>query len=410
MEFSLDQFYRLNRRILIWAALFFLIWLLQDFFALIFMVFVLTFIAALFSRLGRRYLHLPNRAAIILVYAGFLLALFLFVRFVAPQVIREADTLLGNLQQIEVTLLQQKSDLVRRYPSLNPILMGYVRSNIPEKQLSEHAAARSEVHRASAGQEPGSSVSDDDALIVLFIRHQFGRIRDTAPSVLKQLWKASATMLLALLFSFLISLDTERLRQEVESLQVSRLHDFYEQTAQPVVRFGYVVGQALQAQALIAFTNTVLTLVGLLVLGIPNVAVLSLIVFLCSFVPVLGVFLSTTPIVLVALNAAGLGRALSVVGLVVGIHLVEAYVLNPLIYGRQLKLNPVLIVIILFIGHHAFGLWGMLLGVPVAHYLIHDVLGVPLWDRRRLAAAGGLSGPEVAVSPQGATEERPPSR
>jgi predicted PurR-regulated permease PerM len=32
-----------------------------------------------------------------------------------------------------------------------------------------------------------------------------------------------------------------------------------------------------------------------------------------------------------------------------------------------------------------FGPWGLLLGVPVARYVIHDVLGIPF--RRRAAAA-----------------------
>ncbi len=68
-----------------------------------------------------------------------------------------------------------------------------------------------------------------------------------------------------------------------------------------------LLGRAIEAQAAIAVINTVLTLVGLLLLGIPLVAMLSVIVFVCSFVPVLGVFISTTPIVLVALNAGGPG-------------------------------------------------------------------------------------------------------
>ena len=39
-----------------------------------------------------------------------------------------------------------------------------------------------------------------------------------------------------------------------------------------------------------------------------------------------------------------------------------------------------LTLIILFVGYHAIGLWGVLLGVPVARYIIHDVLGVPFRD------------------------------
>jgi hypothetical protein len=70
--------------------------------------------------------------------------------------------------------------------------------------------------------------------------------------------------------------------------------------------------------------------------------------------------------------------------MVIVVHAIEAYLLNPMIYGKHLKINPVIVLIILFIGHHAFGVWGMLLGVPVAHYFLHDVFGVPIWSARRL--------------------------
>ena len=103
--------------------------------------------------------------------------------------------------------------------------------------------------------------------------------------------------------------------------------------------------------------------------------------FFCSFIPVLGVFISTTPIVLVALNAGGPSLSLAAVGMVIVIHALEAYLLNPMIYGRHLKLNPVFTLIILYVGYHGFGLWGMLLGVPVARYFVHDVLGVPFKER-----------------------------
>jgi predicted PurR-regulated permease PerM len=147
------------------------------------------------------------------------------------------------------------------------------------------------------------------------------------------------------------------------------------------VRFGVLLGRAIEAQAAIAVLNTLLTLIGLLLLRIPLTAMLSVVVFVCSFVPVLGVLISTTPIVLVALNAGGFGLSLAAIGLVVIVHAVEAYLLNPLIYGKHLKLNPVLTLIILYVGYHAFGFWGLLLGVPLARYFIHDVLGVPYRDR-----------------------------
>ena len=44
--FSFDRFYRLNRRVLIWVILGFLLWLLRSFFSLIFLTFVFAFIAS----------------------------------------------------------------------------------------------------------------------------------------------------------------------------------------------------------------------------------------------------------------------------------------------------------------------------------------------------------------------------
>ena len=97
-------------------------------------------------------------------------------------------------------------------------------------------------------------------------------------------------------------------------------------------------------------------------------------------------FISTTPIVLVALNAGGLMLSVWVIVLIVVIHVIEAYMLNPLIYGKHLRLNPVLTLLILYVGYHGFGLWGMLLGVPVTRYILHDVLAVGLKQRVDRAA------------------------
>jgi len=85
---------------------------------------------------------------------------------------------------------------------------------------------------------------------------------------------------------------------------------------------------------------------------------------------------------LVALNAGGVELALLAVVMIIVVHAIEAYGLNPLIYGRTLRLNPVLTLIVLFVAYHAFGIWGMLLGVPTARYLLSDVLRVVLDARK----------------------------
>jgi predicted PurR-regulated permease PerM len=133
------------------------------------------------------------------------------------------------------------------------------------------------------------------------------------------------------------------------------------------------MGRAFQAQTLIALCNTVLTYLGLSFLGVESRYFLSVIVFFCSFIPVLGVFLSTIPMSIVALvqHQGGFGIMLEVILMVTIVHLVEAYLLNPLIMGEHFKMNPIVVIIILLVSEHFFGVWGLLLGVPVCYYLFY---------------------------------------
>jgi predicted PurR-regulated permease PerM len=321
-----------------------------------------------------------------------------------PSVASELNRMIENLPATEASVIELKNRVVRSYPTLREPINGYLRSALAEERLGivelELASVRNRlgITEADAAAAASSSAAptgvmaeyynrQDQLLLSALIDVQSVRVRQYAPVVVNMLYRATATTLLALLFSYLILVDLNRIKAGISRLRNSRVGDFYEEAAPPIARFGMLLGRAIEAQAAIAVVNTVLTLIGLLLLDIPLVAMLSVIVFVCSFVPVLGVLISTTPIVLVALNAGGPGLSLAAIALVILIHAVEAYLLNPIIYGRHMKLNPVLTLIILYVGYHAFGLWGMLLGVPVARYFIHDVIGVPARERGRASPA-----------------------
>jgi predicted PurR-regulated permease PerM len=400
--FSFNEFYQRNRRVVIWVILFLLLWLLRDFFAVVFLSFVLAIVAAPLADVGVRRARLPHWASVTLVYIFFLVVLGSFVRFVVPSVASELNRMIENLPATEASVIETKNAVVRRYPALREPINGFLRSALAEERLGivelELASVRNRlgITEADAAAAASSSAAptgvmaeyynrQDQLLLGALIDVQSVRVRQYAPAVVNMLYRATATTLLALLFSYLILIDLNRIKAGISRLRNSRVGDFYEEAAPPIARFGMLLGRAIEAQAVIAVVNTVLTLIGLLLLDIPLVAMLSVIVFVCSFVPVLGVLISTTPIVLVALNTGGPGLSLAAIALVIVIHAIEAYLLNPIIYGRHMKLNPVLTLIILYVGYHAFGLWGMLLGVPVARYFIHDVIGVPARERTRAA-------------------------
>jgi predicted PurR-regulated permease PerM len=112
MAFSLDRFYRLNRRAVIWLAFLALLWLLRDFFALIFLTFVLAFLSASLVKRLEALSGLPYWLRLVMVYVLLLGALAAFVGLVAPTAVRETARFVGSLDELKTTLVRLQSEFV----------------------------------------------------------------------------------------------------------------------------------------------------------------------------------------------------------------------------------------------------------------------------------------------------------
>jgi predicted PurR-regulated permease PerM len=112
-----------------------------------------------------------------------------------------------------------------------------------------------------------------------------------------------------------------------------------------------------------------LTFVGLIIFDIKYSILLGVLAGVFSLIPIFGTILSSAPILVIALisNESGptIGPALGMLAWIVGIHLLEANVLNPKIIGDSAEIHPVIVVFALIAGEHVFGLVGALLAIPV---------------------------------------------
>jgi len=192
-------------------------------------------------------------------------------------------------------------------------------------------------------------------------------------AVIRALIAIPAQVGIALILTILISFDMIGLKREVLRLRESRFAGIYARSAPRLVAMARLIGRAFAAQGLIAVFNAILTFAMLRLLGIENELLLTLIVFIASFIPVLGVILSAVPITIQALLQPDGSLVMALYALIgIGvIHGMEAMVLSPRIVGKFLHLHPVLVLAVLVIGEHLFGVWGLLLGVPIAVYAIH---------------------------------------
>jgi predicted PurR-regulated permease PerM len=140
----------------------------------------------------------------------------------------------------------------------------------------------------------------------------------------------------------------------------------------------------VRGQLLIALVNGVLSGIGFYLFDLPYWPILTLIATLLSVIPIFGAILSSVPAVAFALQE-GIGTALGTLAWIIGIHQIEANLLNPKIMGDAAKVHPVLVVFALIAGEHLYGIAGALLAVPVLSILqslfLHYrevALGVPL--------------------------------
>lgn len=119
----------------------------------------------------------------------------------------------------------------------------------------------------------------------------------------------------------------------------------------------------VRGQIVICLVNAVLSGIGFYLIGLKYWVLLALTAGAFSIIPIFGSIISSIPVVLVALPQ-GLGMTALVLAWIVGIHQLEAHVLNPKILGDAARLHPVLVVFALIAGEHVYGLLGAILAVP----------------------------------------------
>jgi len=128
------------------------------------------------------------------------------------------------------------------------------------------------------------------------------------------------------------------------------------------------VGYYVMGQVTLGVINGILSAIYLNIIGAPFAAVLAVIAFFFSLIPLVGTLTGSTIIVLVCL-IPGLGSPAT--ALAAGIYYliymqVEAYVISPRIMSRAVSVPGAVVVVAALAGGSLLGLLGALIAIPVA--------------------------------------------
>ncbi|WP_096671083.1 AI-2E family transporter [Polaromonas sp. AET17H-212] len=122
----------------------------------------------------------------------------------------------------------------------------------------------------------------------------------------------------------------------------------------------------LQVQLLTSALVGVLTWLALLAIGLENAAVWGIAAFVLNFVPYVGSLITAAATALVGFLQFGtLNMALVVGGASLFIHTIVGNLITPWLTSRASRLSPVAVFVGLLAWGWLWGVWGLLLGIPI---------------------------------------------
>jgi len=203
-----------------------------------------------------------------------------------------------------------------------------------------------------------TSVTSDGTLLI----SAFGGVIGVGKSVLSGFFTFLTILVLTLYF---ITSLPQAVNLGLSLVPASRRERVGHLTNAIIARVGSFVG----SQIVIAAMASVFVFVLSLVLGLPSPIAIGMIVFVCGLIPLVGHFLGSGIVTIIALTQSIAIGVIAIVAYVVYVQ-IENYVVTPRIMKRTLAVPGAVTIISALIGSSLLGLVGGLLAVPVAASII----------------------------------------
>lgn len=198
-------------------------------------------------------------------------------------------------------------------------------------------------------------------------------------SVISNISSLSVNIFFSLILSLFFLLQKSHIYKFMRKFSSSKLAWIYDDVKYFGSKFTNTFGKVLQTQILISFINCMLSIIMLWIMHFPNVLGLGFMIFILGIIPVAGVFISLIPLSLIAYSIGGLKDVAYILVMIAVLHALESYILNPKLMSEKTKLPVFFTFLILIVSEHFFGVWGLLVGIPIFIFLL-DILDVNLSD------------------------------
>ncbi|MCR4435950.1 MAG: AI-2E family transporter [Clostridiales bacterium] len=340
----------ITRRIIVLSVLGLLLYIMRDMLNMFLLTFIFTFL--LYSVQGflvlklKKIIQIKQKVMIVLLFLAFLAIIVFFLYNYMPVLVYESNI-----------ILKQTIHLYNN-PEGNPIAE-YIVAFIKQLDKAEYI-----------GKGAG----------ILF-------------KSIKDISKIGFDLIVSLVLSLFFLLEKNRITNFVAGFKSSKIAVFYEEIQYFGKRFLDSFGKVLQAQVLIALLNSILSVIALAIMGFPYLPFIAAMIFILGLIPVAGVIISLIPLTILGFSVGGFNMVLYVLIMVVILHALESYFLNPKLYSYKTNLPVFFTFIVLIVSEHLIGVWGLVIGIPLFIFLL-DLLDVKREDPKEKGLSSRDAGKE----------------
>lgn len=318
------------RRFVVLALLIWVLYLVRGMLSAILLTFIFTYVVVHWVRFVQRWLpKLPSLLVVLVTYAVLIAAVYFAVTKYLPLLITQIIKMVNSVLKFYQS--QDGSWLI--------------------KQLNHYISAKT---------------------VTAQVKHGI----NLAFSTLTSLTRMAVTFFMSFILSFFYTIELKQMYSFSRLFLTSELFSWlFEDIYYFGKKFVNTFGVVLEAQFFIALCNTALTTICLMFMHMPQILALALMVFVFSLVPVAGVIISLIPLSMVGYSVGGIRDVIYIIIMIIAIHALESYVLNPKFMSSRTELPIFYTFVVLMVSEKLFGTWGLIVGVPIFTFLL-DIMGV----------------------------------
>ncbi len=231
-----------------------------------------------------------------------------------------------------------------------------------------------------------------------FISNNLSRIGDVTLTILETL----LLLIFAPVVAFYLLMDLPSLREKAVALVPVRLQGEVSYVSREL---GSAVGGFIRGQVVVALIVGIMTSIGFRLIGLPFWLLIGMIAGFLNIIPFVGPWVGGTLGVLVGLTESDVRTAVLAAVVAIVVQQIDNHFITPNVLRATVRLHPATIISVLLIGGTLFGIWGVLLAVPVTatikivtgHYWRTRVLGQS-WEEASEAMIDETAAPDTLLT------------